>query len=231
MKKHLCILICFKNYEHIISTFNGLKNDFTDFIIIENFSDNTKLIKEFFTNQDILKYILFEENIANNAMNIFLNDFFNILTEYEYITISDCDLLIENSKSVFDEIFKILNIPEIGVCCIDLDMKNLPEITEAKNWIPLPKMITENYIEGDTGVHLMTLKKENLNLIKNTNFLDSNLIQRVKANNKKWVKTKLNKAIHLTWDLYVPGNDYYEYKLKNKNIWNNNITSKYTIIK
>lgn len=230
MKKHLCILICFKNYEHIISTFNGLKNDFTDFIIIENFSDNTKLIKEFFTNQDILKYILFEENIANNAMNIFLNDFFNVLTEYEYITISDCDLLIENPLSVFDEIFKILDIPQIGICCVDLDMKNLPEIPEAKNWIPSAKIITENYIEADTGVHLMTLKKENLNLIKNVNFLDSNLVQKVKMNNKKWVKTKINKAIHLTWDLYVPGNPYYEFK-KNKNIWNNNNTCKYSIIK
>lgn len=231
MKKHLCILICYQNYEHIMATYNSLKSENIDFIIIENKSQNTELIKEFFLKQPIKKYVLFKNNIVNNAMNIFLKDFFDLLGEYEYITISDCDLLIEDSDETFREIFAILEDRNVGVCCIDLDMKNLPDVTGAKNWVPPIKMETETYLEGDSGIHLMTIRNENIDILKNVHFLDSNLIRKCNKNNKKWVKTKKNRAIHLTWDLYKPGNPYYEFKKKNKNMWHERKESEYDILK
>jgi hypothetical protein len=227
MKKHLCILICYNNVEHIIKCYENIKNNDIDFIIIENFSENTKHIKEYFIKQNIKKYFLFQENITNNAVNIVLKDHISILKEYKYITFSDCDLYLKNSSETFFEIFDILEINNIGVCCVDLSMDNLPDIPGSEGWIPQPKQITEKYIECDTGIHFMTFKNENIKIVENVNFLDSNLANRTKQLGKKWVKTITNKAVHLTWDLYRDNNEYYQYKVKNKNLWSHNKTSRY----
>lgn len=73
---------------------------------------------------------------------------------------------------------------------------------------------------GHTANNLVTLKKENLFLLKDIYYLDSNIKRKIEILNKKWVHTNKNIAYHLTWDLYRPGNDYYEFKVKNyRNIW------------
>ena len=110
-------------------------------------------------------------------------------------------------------------------------MTNLPIIPGSSSWVPAPLNITDDYIEGASGVHLMTLKNENLWLVKNTTFLDSNIRTSVYSKKKKWVKTIKNKAYHLTWDLYFEGSDYYKYKLTNTDIWNHNNVCDYKIIK
>ena len=74
----------------------------------------------------------------------------------------------------------------------------------------------------------MTLKKENIELLYSGKFIDSAIASRTKSQNLKWVKTKLNKAYHLTWDLYVKGNPYYEFKIQNiDHIWNHSSISPY----
>lgn len=224
-------MVCYQNYEHIFSTFNALKNDFSDFLIIENKSINSEVIKDFFLKQEILKYIFFEDNIAGNAVNIFLKDFSEIIKQYEYITITDADLKVDDSKKTFEEIFSILDLPEVGVCCVDLDMANLPDVPGAKQWVAPVIEETELYYTANTGIHLMTIRNENIGLIEDIHFLDSLLSLNITKKNKKWVKTKKNKAVHLTWDLYFPGSPYYEYKLKNKDLWNKIKHCKYQILK
>jgi hypothetical protein len=187
-------------------------------------------LKIFFETKKILSHIRFDENITNDAVNIFIKDYSEVLNKYDYITFSDCDLIIDNSDQTFREIKKNLEFNDIVVSCVDLNMSNLPKVTGSENWIPNPINITDDYIECDTGIHLMTIKRKDFWIIENVNFLDSTLISNVKKNKKKWVKTLINKAYHLTWDLYYDGNEYFEYK-KNNNIWNNKKNSNYKILK
>lgn len=230
MNKHICVLICFNNYDHIKSCFESLYNDDIDFFIIENYSKNSDLISDFFMNQNIKGYIQFEKNITNKAVSIFVKDYLETLKQYEYITISDCDLTVLNSKNTFGEIKKNLDLDNVAVCCADLDMSNLPKIEGSDSWVPKPRNITSEYIEGDSGAHLMTIKNENLNLFQVEKFIDSSILNRVFYVNKKWVKTLKNKAYHLTWDLYFHGNEYFEYK-KSNDVWNHNNICDYKILK
>ena len=231
-KKHICVLICYNNYEHIVETYESICNLEMDLFIIENYSENTDKIRKYFENKPVLKYILFEKNIANNAMNIVIKDFKDIICNYEYITFSDCDLVPNDSYELFNEIYKILEHYDVGVCCTALDDSNLPRVPGSENWIPRPTRIHSDYIEANSGNHFMTFKQKYFHLITDINFLDTVLIQKFKRVGLKWVITKHNNSKHLTWDLYHDGNEYYEYKLKHGNsIWSKNVVCNYEIIK
>ena len=229
MKKHICVLICYLNYEHIIKCYKSLQTEFTDFFIVENKSVNSDKIHKFFMKEKPLGYIQFQENISNNAMKIFLEDFKYLLKDYEYITRSDCDLYIEDSISTFNEIFKNLQFENVIMSSVDLSLLNLPRnIKGSDKWIPNPKKITKDYIEGNTGGHLMTVKNNDLNLFYATKCKDTLIYKEVCKRNKKWVKTLINKAYHLTWDLYYDGSDYLKFKRQQGNkLWNHTRISKY----
>jgi hypothetical protein len=63
-------------------------------------------------------------------------------------------------------------------------------------------------------------------------FIYNNLYHHFLSYNLKWVKTKLNKAYHLTWDLYTEDNPYYQFKIQNINhIWNHANYNPYLKIK
>jgi hypothetical protein len=230
--KHICIFICYNNFEHIVKCFESVKNLPIDFFIIENFSENSGHIEEFFRNQNIKGYVQFEKNITNNAVNVIKKDFSDLFESYEYITFSDCDLLTANSQSLFDEIYKILDYDDVGVCCSSLSMNNLPNVPDSNSWIPHPISFHKDYINTNTGIHFMTMKQKNYKLLDDVNFKDGHMSSIIRNKKLKWVSTKYNNVIHLTWDLYHKGNDYYEYKIKNKStIWNHSETSNYKIVK
>jgi hypothetical protein len=231
MNKHICILICFKNLEHIIKCYESLYNNDIDFFIIENYSDNSEKIEEYFLGKNIIGYLQFEKNISNNAVSKFITDYESLLRKYDYVTFSDCDLTVEDSKETFNEIIKNLSFEDVMISCVDLTMINLPNVPGSDSWVPSPINVTSEYIEGLSGVHMLTIKNESLDLIKNIKFLDSVLKNKVYGSKKKWVKTLKNKAYHLTWDLYFEGSDYYNFKLTNTDIWNHENICNYKIIK
>lgn len=229
--KHICVLICYNNVEHIKKCFNSIKNLDIDFFIIENKSENSDEISNFFINENLIGYIQFEENISFRAVEIFIKDYISLLNEYDYITISDCDLLIENEIDTFDEIISNLNRDNVMVSCVDLSFVNYPKkIDPNYTWIPKPISENQNYIECRTGIHLCTIKKQNLHLLNGT-FIDSQIAQRVYRESGAWAKTKKNKAIHLTWDLYVEGNEYFNLKKNTTDIWSHKKISNYKKIK
>ena len=228
--EHICILICYKNIDHIKECFESLYTENIDFFIIENFSDNSEEIYNFFKTKKIKGYIRFEKNITNNAVTIFIRDNIELLKQYKFITFSDCDLIIKNSEETFAEIKKNLYFEDVVISCVDLDMNNLPKVVNSESWVPPPINVTSDYIEGWCGVHLMTLKQNDLWIVEKIPFLDSNIKNKVIMYEKKWVKTLNSKAYHLTWDLYYEGNDYYEFKIT-KNIWNHNEFCDYKLIK
>lgn len=230
--KHIVVLFCYNNVNHIIKCYESLKNNNIDFFVVENYSKNSGLIENFFKNENILGHIIFKENIVNKAIEIFINDYFELLEKYSLVTITDCDLYSENSFLLFQEIYNIIENKNIGVCCSKLNLKNLPNVPGANSWLPKEIEITKDYIEVGSGIHMMTLNQKNLNLIKNVRFLDQNLIRIFKENNLKWVTTKENDVIHLTWDLYYPDNDYYKFKINNNStLWTSNKICEYNILK
>lgn len=231
MKNHACVFICFNNVEHIIKSFDSIYRKDTDYFIIENKSDNSSLIENYFINKrdDIGKYIQFNKNISNNAMSIFIKDFNKILKEYSYVTITDGDLYVQDIQSTFQEIFKNLSYPEVLISCVDLSMNNLPDVPGANSWIPQGTQIRD-YISCFTGIHLMTVKAENFYILEKDKFVDSYFHQITLFLNKIWAKTLINKAYHLTWDLYTENNPYYLAKLHTPNIWNHERISDYRII-
>ena len=231
--KHICIFFIYNNLEHIIKSFESIQDPNVDYFIIENKSDNSSKIQEYFFTKNLKGYIQFEENISNNAIKIFLEDYKELLLEYDYITITDGDLEIKDINSTFKELVKNLDLEGVGVSCVDLSLDNFPyHIPNSTSWLISNPIITDEYIISPTGIHLMTLKRENLELLYNVKFIDINLYHHFLSYNLKWVKTKLNKAYHLTWDLYTEDNPYYQFKVQNINhIWNHDKTSNYIKIK
>ncbi len=226
MKKHLVVFLAFQ-YPAIISrSFDSLENIDADFFIVENKTDRSPEIENYFKNKSLIGYIQFQNNIANSAMTIFIKEYIAMLQEYQFITFTDGDLFVANAKDIFDEIFEAFGRnPEIAVSSADLwtgnDYRNTVKLDD-KDYL---KDATNNNrifgsIEGNTGNFLLTVQNHDLNLVSNMIFVDSFISQKVNANNRRWYKTQKHLAYHLTWDLYIEGHEYYEWKKQVYNtIW------------
>lgn len=222
MNNHICILWCYNNFEHIARCFESIYMDNKDYFIIENPSPNSPQIEGYFKNKRLAGYIQFEQNISDNAVKIFFKDYESLLRQYPYITFSDGDLRIYNAPNTFQEIWSILQHPEVGVCTVDLKLDNFPyQIAKPHQWLPAPKEVTMDYVWCDTGSHLLTLENKNLDILLNSpKAIDNCFRMACASKGLRWVKTKINKAYHLTWDYYKRGHPYYEFRVKNPNIFN-----------
>jgi len=226
-KKHICIFFAYNNIEHIIQSFDSLYSDSVDYFVVENSSENSRLIECYFASQKLIGYIQFEKNIWDNAMKTFLQDYKDLISQYDYITITDGDLLIDDIDLTFTELKEIVDIDKVGVCCVDLKLDNFPsDIKGSGRWLPNHSGIYDKYIVCGTGIQLMTFKREFFDIIlEPTKFLDGKLRKNINWHGLLWVKTKINQATHLTWDLYYEGSPYYEFKLQPK--WGKQWESRY----
>jgi hypothetical protein len=76
--------------------------------------------------------------------------------------------------------------------------------------------------------NLVTFKRSTLPLIQSIHYLDSNIRKLVQSKNSSWKVAKYSLAYHLTWDEYVDGNPYWEWKKKvYLDIWKITENSKY----
>lgn len=226
---HACILFCYNNYDHIVRCYESLASYNIDFFVLENISTNSNSIERYFKTKNIKGYVQFQTNISNNAIPIYFRDFHHIFVNYDYLTFTDCDIEVENAQKTFLEIIKNLNMVGVGMSCVDLCMENFPtHIPGSDSWIPYPKKITDDFIVCPTGGHLMTLKRDNFDVFFNTDpFIDGMLLSKIEHRQLLWVKTKINKAKHLTWDLYKEDNSYYQFKKNNPEIWNHSRVCRY----
>lgn len=225
--KHICIFLAFNNLEHIKLSFESIQTENVDYFVVENPSENSAEIFNYFKNKNLIGYIKFQQNFAANAINTFIKDYRDLLLKYDYITITDGDIYVFDIKETFREIKLALEEPNCVISTANLylgnNYDNQIRVIGVDKYVELMKINTNKFgsVLGNTGNFLLTIKKENIGFIENIHFIDTNLKSRLDLNKKEWYKTNKNLVYHLTWDLYVDNNPYYEWKkVVYPNIWN-----------
>jgi hypothetical protein len=238
MKKHLIVFLAYKHLDIISKSFESIKDVDADIFIVENQSENSTAIADYFENKNHVGYIQFHENIANSSMSIFIADYWNLIEQYEYVTFTDGDLYVHDAKGMFDEIFDAFKNPEVIISSAELWQGN--NYTNSVR-LGLESFVNESKcnealfgsVQGHTGNFFITVKHQDINLFRlNKLYLDSFLAETVNGLNRSWYKVNRNKIYHLTWDLYVEGNPYFEFKKQVFNtIWFKEHFSGYDVLK
>ena len=237
MKKIPTLVLIYFDYPTIYQSLEFLTklSSLLDIYVIENPSSQTKeyirpYILRLKENLLIKKYILFDKNISNNAVEVYLKSNEIRLDEYDYVIVTDGDLVCEKNNHGFNnwlvEEIKIIKNPEIFSCSIQLDLANLPvtSFPESINWIPDPISVQHDYIEGLSGLHFSIFRTSSFlgffDFLQKNNmrFLDSHIHwYSYEYLHLKLARTKLSTAKHLTWDLYQDLNHpYTQLKLSKK---------------
>ena len=238
MKKHLIVFVAYQHLDIISKSFESIKDVDADIFIVENQSENSRAISDYFEDKNLVGYIQFHENIANSCMSIFIAHYWELIQQYEYVTFTDGDLYVHDAKAMFEEIFDAFKNPEVIISSADLWQGN--NYTNSVR-LDLDRFVNESKcnralfgsIQGHTGNFFITIKQQDINLVRqNKIYLDSFLAESVNAMSRTWFKVNRNKVYHLTWDLYYDGNPYFEFKKEVFNkIWFKEHHSGYDILK
>lgn len=215
--KILCVLNVFMNYEHIVECFESIYQDGIDYFILENKSENSDKILEYFKTKRLVGYLQSEENVTYGTVNFFMKNYKELIDSYDYLTISDGDIKVFNVDSMYNEMFNILNDSIVKVCCVKIVKDNLPNIPGSSSWVPNGEIVDNRYIKSISGTFMMTFKKENFFIPQNIElFFDTHIHKYVKEVGGISAITLINESKHLTWDYYYDGNPYYEWKKNNQ---------------
>jgi hypothetical protein len=238
MKKHLIVFLAYKHLGIVSESFESIKDVDADIFIVENQSENSKAIANYFEDKNHIGYIQFHENVANSSMSIFIADYWGLIEQYDYVTFTDGDLYVHDVKAMFVEIFDAFKNPEVIISSADLWQGNNYLNSER---LGLDIFVNDSKcnmalfgsVQGHTGNFFITIKHEDINLLRlNKLYLDSFLAETVNSLNRTWFKVNRNKVYHLTWDLYYEGNPYFEFKKQAfDKIWFKEHYSGYDILK
>jgi hypothetical protein len=238
VKKHLIVFLAYKHLEIVSKSFESIKDVDADIFVVENQSENSRAIADYFEDKNHFGYIQFHENIANSSMSIFIADYWSLIEQYEYVTFTDGDLYVHDTKAMFNEIFDAFKDPQVII--------SSAELWQGNNYINSVRLNLERFIneskcnkalfgsiQGHTGNFFITVKHQDINLFRlNKLYLDSFLAETVNSLNRTWYKVNRNKVYHLTWDLYVEGNPYFEFKKQVFNtIWFKEHHSGYDVLR
>lgn len=226
-KRHLIIVIIYDQLDIIKKSFDSIFDYDADFCVIENPSDNSHDIEKYVLTKNPKKYIRYVQNVSNNAVTQFNREHSEFIKQYDYITYTDGDLFVYNPKELFDEIFDALEKDDCIISSANLWLGNqyMTDCTDTKRQRYLDTNERQNindfimYMDNNpigfgskklvNGNFFITVKNKNIDFIINEVFLDSIYQKKFPAN---WYSTSKNLVYHLTWDLYVDGNPYYEFK-------------------
>jgi hypothetical protein len=227
MNNHLIVFLAFSEVDIIKKSFESIINPSFDYFIVENKSENSKIISKYFINQksifnNIKGYIQFKENISATAIDCFLKDFDILIKQYEYVTITDGDFFMFNFKDAMVEVINAFNNPKCFVSSVSLYLANNYGdnsnrligteyyIKDQNNRASIPY----GNIQGITSNCFLTFKTSNMEFLKQIHYVDTHIYSKIHTIDGIWLKTNKNQAYHLTWDLYIDGNPYYEWKKK-----------------
>jgi len=214
-----CVVVIFHDPCIVRKSLDSLVrfSDRLDIHVLENPSENTDehirpYVKGLLAEGLVSQYVLFDENISNNAVEVFFNDGLLPTDGYDHILLTDGDLLPLDDSWLDEELAILDGDPSVFACGIALDPSNLPlqVFPESKDWIAAPKSETDLYVEAPTGIHLVLMKAEDFwkywkyRRAKKHKFIDSVIHKYCREElRRKWVRTKKSRAVHLTWDLYA----------------------------
>ena len=224
-----CVVLAYCNFDLIKETIDYLTTTRKFKIyVIENWSDSTeKVIKPFLLSLlesgSIYKYVLMHQNVSNNAYEQFFDKEMFDHFDAPYILITDGDIVPEsmNEEWLEEQITILTNHKDVGSCGINLSAKNLPsnvsyfannkdEAYNCSNWVPdVYGKHFEDYVEAGTGLHFWLSPMDNFKSFLqwrkkgSHRFIDHNIKWYYnQVLHKRWVITKRNYGIHLTWTIY-----------------------------
>ena len=229
MNFHILVLVYhqFENFKRFLSELlaSSLSKN-SKIWVVENRSINTDkkfapMLKELLSRKLIYKYVCFQENIANSAVQIVLEEFSEELFENEYIIITDGDINFDCDASHQESVSILKRHPGNDFCSLRLDTKNLPigKCQNTADWFPEYIPSCCHYI-GHGGIHFSHLRCSNLKEYtqfakeNQTPFLDSDLNRFLQSKCFTPCITRSNTALHLTWNDYSNLSSYFVNKEK-----------------
>jgi len=225
-KDHLIVFLAFSEVDIIKKSFDSVHNEKFDYFIVENKSENSDKIRDYFlqkkqSHSNLVGYIQFVENISATALDCFLEDFDSLIKKYKYLTITDGDFFVYDINDAMEELRKAFHDPRCFVSSIGLYMKN-NYTNNSSRLIGTEHYITDQSARARRTPHsyqvqmtsncFVTFKTDNLEFLKKIHYIDTKIYSTVGQLGGLWFKCLKNQAYHLTWDLYVDGNPYYEWK-------------------
>ena len=241
----MIVLVYYQNEYLELFLNNLLKNNFGNkfkISVIENYSEKTDdfirpFLKRILFEKKIHRYVLFNENIANSAIQKYLEIYSHEILANKYTIVSDSDLDFDPIKAHKECINILDRHPQNDFCSLRLDFSNLPYKTyeNAHQWFPKYQPYC-CYLRGHGGIHFSHFRSKNLiDYIlnaKNINrpFLDSDMNKFLLSENKSPCITRINTAKHLTWDDYGLVSEYSKLKkLVDNNIWTTMLDSNFEV--
>jgi hypothetical protein len=110
-KNHLIVFIAFKHFDIVKSSLDSIIGyESADVFVVENKSENSVELENYFSTKNLVGYIQFETNIANSAVTTFIRDFWDLICNYEYVTITDGDLFIADVNETFKEVIPVRSL-------------------------------------------------------------------------------------------------------------------------
>jgi hypothetical protein len=116
-KKHLIVFLAFREVDVIKKSFESIEDVSSDIFVIENKSENSLEIEEYFKSKSksLIGYIQFNENTENSSIPLFNKAFKDLVISYEYITYTDGDLYSYDAEEMFREILEAFKNPRVMV--------------------------------------------------------------------------------------------------------------------
>jgi predicted SAM-dependent methyltransferase len=212
-----CLALVYFDLDAIRKRLNSLfaEKRRLELTVIENPSEHSTSIRPWLERMTrcglIERCVLFDENIAGNAIAETLEKQVVSLANSPYVILTDGDLVC--TQDWLGEVLNALDKnPDLFACGVSLQADNLPLKTfpDANTWIPADIAVAADYIEARTGIHLLAMRTRDLSAFleyRKSNdlaFMEDELHKYCYDVRKmKWGRTKTAQARHLTWDSYA----------------------------
>jgi hypothetical protein len=122
-----CILIAYNNPSVALESLSSVvaASDLLDIYVVELMSVSTEskskpIMEQFVREGKVNKYILFDENISNNAVNLVFELLKNELANSTFVILSDLDIIIDPA-SVYEQIAIMLSNDNVFSCSVQID--------------------------------------------------------------------------------------------------------------
>ncbi len=220
-----CIVLAFHELDVVRQTLDALGRfgQRLSITVVENRSPTTdSTLRPFFLTQlaegRIDRYILFRDNITNNALEVVFDNRLVPIGSSCYVLLTDGDVVPDNPHWLDEQLRILERHPDLLVCGVPLSEENLPThvFPDAPNWVPPPVAVHEDYIEtSQSGVHLWLIRAHDLRRVlryrraTGKRFVDGTFAEYARHAGRKWGLTRRAVARHLTWDLYADSNHPY----------------------